>query len=108
MWRLAKPSLADVRIGYVFPAVQRPGRPLERRVFYKRWKTLREKYDGTLPPRLGFHALRRKFASEWSDAPTALVAAAGGWVNADVVVKVYQRPAVEQVRARFAQVRHAR
>jgi hypothetical protein len=32
----------------------------------------------------------------------------GGWVNADVVVKVYQRPTVEQVRARFAQVRHAR
>jgi integrase len=101
-------SLADVRIGYVFPAVQRPDRPLDRRVFYKRWKALRDRYGGALPPRAGFHSLRRKFASEWSDAPTALVAAAGGWVNPEVVVKVYQRPSVEQLRARFAQVRQAR
>jgi hypothetical protein len=64
-------------------------------MFYKRWKKLRKKYTGTLPPRFAFHALRRKFASDWSDAPTALVAAAGCWKNPEVVVKIYQRPSVE-------------
>ena len=100
--------LADVRTGFVFPATYRTDQPLERRMFYKLWKRLRGQFPESLPPRLGFHALRRKFASDWSDAPTALVAAAGGWVNPEVVVKVYQRPSVEQVRARFAQVRNAR
>ena len=101
-------SLAEVRTGFVFPATNIDDRPLERRMFYKLWKKLRKKYTGTLPPRLAFHALRRKFASDWSDVPTALVAAAGGWLNPEVVVKLYQRPSVEQVRARFAQVRNAR
>ena len=101
-------SLADLRTGYVFPATLRQGRPLERRVFYKLWKSLRAQYSGALPSRLGFHALRRKFASDWSDAPTALVAAAGGWIHPEVVVRIYQRPTVEQIRAGFARVRQAR
>lgn len=101
-------SLSDVRTGFVFPATFKEDRPLERRMFYKLWKKLRKKYTGTLPPRFAFHALRRKFARDWSDAPTALVAAAGGLKNPEVVVKIYQRPSVEQVRARFEQVRNAR
>jgi hypothetical protein len=77
-------------------------------MFYKLWKKLLKKYTGTVSPRLAFHTLRRKFASDWSDVPTALVAAAGGWLNPEVVVKLYQRPSVEQVRARFEQVLNAR
>lgn len=100
-------SLADVRTGYLFPASYKENQPLERRMFYKLWKKLRKQYKGTLPPRLAFHALRRKFASDWAGVPTAMVAAAGGWLNPEVVVRLYQRPSVEQVRATFETVRRA-
>ena len=98
-------SLADVRTGYVFPSARRSGLPCDRGVFYKLWYELRKLRPDALPARLAFHALRRKMASDLSDAPSAIVAAAGGWLHPDVAVRVYQRPTVKQIRDAVERIR---
>jgi len=43
-------------------------------------------------PRLGWHSLRRKFASELKHTPLRDVCALGGWKTAETVLTCYQRP----------------
>ena len=39
----------------------------------------------------GFHAFRRKWATERKHLPTVDVAAAGGWIGTDTLVRCYQQ-----------------
>jgi hypothetical protein len=39
----------------------------------------------------GFHAFRRKWATERKHLPTVDVAAAGGWTGTDTLVRCYQQ-----------------
>jgi integrase len=82
---------------WLFPG-RTAGETLSRDQFYEWWKLVREAAE--LPPevRLGFHAFRRKLASELATAPLAMVKALGGWKHPHVVVQVYQAPSVEQQR----------
>ena len=43
-------------------------------------------------PRGGFHAFRRKWATERKHLPVQDVAQAGGWKNTKTVSDIYQRP----------------
>lgn len=98
-------SLTEVRTGFVFYSPRRPNTVLNRGVLYKLWGRLREVMPEALPARLAFHAFRRKLASDMSEEPSAIVAAAGGWLNPDVAVRVYQRPSVKQIRSAMERVR---
>ena len=43
-------------------------------------------------PRNGFHALRRKFATELKDVPLPDLCALGGWKDAKTILTCYQAP----------------
>ena len=43
-------------------------------------------------PRLGWHALRRKFATELKHTPLKDLCELGGWKTAETVLTCYQRP----------------
>ncbi|HEY0931779.1 MAG TPA: tyrosine-type recombinase/integrase [Gemmatimonas sp.] len=77
----------------------RSGGPVARDQFYEWWAKARETCPVTIPPGVGFHAFRRKLASELATAPLAMVKAIGGWKHPHIVVAAYQDPTLEQQRA---------
>lgn len=100
--RLEQEVQGSPATGLIFPAARNAEVALERGIFYK-WLhqakgELKASGKVALPPRAGFHCMRRKMASELSLQPLAVVASLGGWLNPDVVVSVYQRPSLEQMR----------
>ncbi len=52
-----------------------------------------------VPPRTGFHALRRKFATELKDVPLPDLCALGGWKDAKTILTCYQAPDRDTMRA---------
>ena len=45
-----------------------------------------------VPPRTGFHVLRRKFATELKTIPLPDLCALGGWTDAKTILTCYQAP----------------
>ena len=52
--------------------------------------------------RLGWHSLRRKFATEMKALPLADLSYLGGWKEPMTIVKCYQRPDEQTQRAALA------
>ncbi len=52
-----------------------------------------------VPPRTGFHALRRKFATELKDVPLPDLCALGGWKDAKTILTCYQAPDRDTMRS---------
>lgn len=77
----------------------RKGGPVVRDQFYRWWQKARTICPVPAPKGVGFHAFRRKLASELATAPLAMVKAIGGWKHPHVVVAAYQEPTLEQQRA---------
>jgi hypothetical protein len=50
-------------------------------------------------PWLGWHGLRRKFATDRKDQPLKDLCHLGGWKNHNTVVSCYQKPEQEPMRA---------
>ena len=93
--------------GFVFPSPRTSNAPVDRSVFYRLWRRLRIAVPNAIPSGLGYHALRRKMASDLVLAPGAVVAAVGGWLDPKVAVSAYQRPSPQQMRDAIAQYRPA-
>ena len=78
--------------GLMFPGERKPGQPMDRHLFDK-WLAHAEreaqlpKLDGAL-----WHAYRRKWATERKHLPLKDVAAAGGWVDVETLLRSYQQP----------------
>lgn len=53
-------------------------------------------------PAMGFHSIRRKFASELKEMPLSELMTLGGWKDPNTVVKVYQRPSISAQREGLA------
>jgi hypothetical protein len=51
---------------------------------------------------LGWHALRRKFASELKDVPLRDLCELGGWKDPQTILKCYQQPDERTMRAALA------
>lgn len=49
-------------------------------------------------PGMGWHSLRRKFASDLMDRPVEVLCELGGWKTAKTVPQCYQRPDAGQLR----------
>ena len=83
---------AAIGDAWVFPALRRPGSPCPRATFNKWW--VRGAALAKLPdsPGLGYHSLRRQFATELKGTPLPDLAALGGWKSAQTILTCYQRP----------------
>ena len=97
---LDKVRRSDPGIGeaWVFPAPKDPSKPGSR-FLYDGWWDRAEQLAGLEPvPRLGWHGLRRKFATELKHTPLRDLCHLGGWKNPQTVLTCYQRPDEETMR----------
>ena len=93
---------------WVFEAPGRPGKPLSRdraRAMWNRALTLAKLPTSS---RLGWHALRRQFASELRHVPLRDLCDLGGWRSAQTVLTCYQTPDAEAQREALGKRRELR
>lgn len=78
--------------GLLFPSDRKPGHPLRREVFVTWWGAMEVRSGLAHSERLGWHALRRKWATERKSLPVTDVAAAGGWTSTQTLQLLYFQP----------------
>jgi integrase len=95
--RRKRPVLGDA---WIFPSPKDAGLPCSRHVM-RDWWGRAEKLAGLAPvKRRGWHSLRRKFATELAATlPLKDLCAAGGWRDAQTILKCYQQPDEDRIRA---------
>lgn len=83
----------------VLPATKDPSQPMGAWVIRDLWqKAIR--HAGVEPKAgRGWHSLRRRFATEMMNEPLAVVCELGGWKDHETVLKCYQRPDQNDLRA---------
>lgn len=87
---------------WIFPAPKNPQEPCSHDLMGKWWRRA-EKLAALEPvKRRGWHSLRRKFASELKDTPLADLRDLGGWKDHNTILRCYQRPDEERMRAALA------
>jgi integrase len=77
---------------WLFPAPEDPAEPCSRHLLRDWWQRLEELAKVPHQPGLGWHALRRKFATELKHVPLKDLCYLGGWKDPQTVLKCYQRP----------------
>jgi integrase len=85
--------------GWVFPSAKIAGKPMRREYALDLWNRA-EKIAG-VPHVRGrcFHSLRRKFATVYAHIPLIQLQLLGGWKDHDTILKCYQQPNQESLRA---------
>jgi integrase len=91
--------------GWVFVAELKPEQPMDRHLFDK-WLTVAER-AAKLSKLVGglWHPYRRKWATERKAHSLNDVAAAGGWVDTETLLKCYQQPDKEALLAVMSEER---
>lgn len=91
----------------VLPSPKKPSRPMSRHLARDYWK--RGEKLAQLPPkkRRGWHALRRKFASELMHQPLKVLCELGGWKEPQTLLKCYQHPDQDQLKEALQNRRRA-
>ena len=83
---------------WVFPSPEDPSKPCSRHLFGDWWP----KGEGLagLPHEkgMGWHSLRRKFATELKDTPLKDICQLGGWKSPQTVLTCYQQPDQDTMR----------
>ncbi len=92
----ARPYSSGIGDAWVFPSPRWPHRVLSRNAL-DRW--LKKAEDSVGLPSLGWHSIRRKFATELKDVPLRDLCALGGWKDPKTVLTCYQVPDQEGMRA---------
>ena len=93
---------------WMFPAPKDPRKPCSHDLMGQWWRRA-EKLAGLEPAkRRGWHSLRRKFASELKDIALADLRDLGGWKDHNTILRCYQRPDEERMRAALASRRQRR
>jgi integrase len=87
--RAKRPAIGNA---WVFPAPRDSREPVHRQTLLKWWGKARKLAKIPPTPGLGYHGLRRKFATELKGAPLRDLMDLGGWKAPQTVVQVYQRP----------------
>lgn len=75
---------------WIFPSPSDPGQCCADDYVAKWWPEIERKAEIPHRKGLGFHSLRRKFATDLKDAPYKDVLALGGWRNLQTLVTCYQ------------------
>lgn len=95
-------------VGWLFAAERNPSQPMDRHLFDK-WLRVAEaaarlpKLEGGL-----WHPYRRKWATERKGHSLKDVAAAGGWLDTETLLKCYQQPDNETLLAVMSEERKLR
>ena len=93
--RKHNPGIGDA---WVFPAPKNASEACRKDLMTKLWKRA-EKLAGLEPIRwLGWHGLRRRFATDLKQIPLRDLCDLGGWKDPDTVVKCYQTADEEDLR----------
>ena len=87
-WRAERPSIGDA---WVFPAATDVTRPCSRHLLRQWWRCPERLAGITHEAGLGWHSLRRAFATALKHAPLKDLCELGGWKNAQTILKSYQQ-----------------
>ena len=94
--RQQNPGIGDV---WLFPDAEDPAKPCSRHVLVHGWRRAAKLAGLPKGKRLGWHSLRRKFATELKDAPLRDLCYLGGWKEPTTVLTCYQHPDRETQRS---------
>ena len=86
--RQREPAIGDT---WLLRAPRNPALPVERFLVREWWNRLEAASGIARIPGRGWHALRRKFASELKHTPARDLCELGGWKSLQTIVKCYQR-----------------
>ena len=90
---------------WLLPSPKDLGHPCSRHLVRDWWKRA-EELTGLGPvPGLGWHGLRRKFATEFKGASLKDLSQLGGWKDPQTILKCYQSADEESMRAALAERR---
>jgi integrase len=87
---------------WVFPSPADPTRPCSRYLAKAWWKKAERRLGWKHTRQMGWHSLRRKFATEMKDLPLKDLCHLGGWKNHNTVLICYQQPDEERMREALA------
>jgi integrase len=95
----ARHKAATIGKGYVFPSLRDPGKPVGKECVAKVWGELERAAGVSHRKGLGWHSLRRKFATDWKSLPLRDIMELGGWRSQFTIARCYQAaPSVERQR----------
>ena len=97
--RARRPGIGD---GWLFASPARDDQPCDRSIMSTWFRRAIALAGVDVPPRTGFHALRRKFATELKTIPLPDLCALGGWKDAKTILTCYQAPDRDTMRAALA------
>lgn len=92
--RRERPGIGD---SWVFPSTD-SRRPVSRHLLRDWFNRARQAVGLPDGERFGYHALRRKFASELKNIPLVDLAQLGGWKTTQTILTCYQRPDEKTMR----------
>lgn len=88
--RQHNPAIGDA---WVFPAPEDPSKPCSRHLMRDWWDRAEELAELDAVEGLGWHGLRRKFATELMEtASLKVLSDLGGWKEPLTIVRCYQHP----------------
>lgn len=96
--RKARLRLRGATDAWILPSPRNASKPCSRHLLGAWWRRMEE--DAELPhvERMGWHSLRRNFATEYLDLPLKDLCALGGWKSAQTILTCYQHPDQERLR----------
>jgi integrase len=97
--RRDRPAIGE---GWVFPSPEDPAQPCSRHLVRDWWQRGEVLAGLAHEPGLGWHSLRRKFATDLKHVPLVDLCYLGGWKGPQVIVSCYQRPDERTVREALA------
>lgn len=93
--RQERPALGDA---WVFPAPKDSSKPCSRHLMRDWWRQAEDAADLEHVRGLGWHGIRRKFATELKDASLKDLSALGGWKESRTVLECYQTTDLDALR----------
>lgn len=97
--RRKRPAVGDA---WVFPAPEDAAKPCSRHLVRDWWQRAEEVAELDHEPRMGWHSLRRKFATELKGANLKDLCALSGWKSLQTILLCYQREDEESMREALA------
>ncbi|MBW3569719.1 MAG: site-specific integrase [Gemmatimonadetes bacterium] len=97
--RLPRPAIGDA---WLFPAPGDPDQPASRHLVRDWWERAAKLADLAKGKRLGWHSLRRQWATEMKETPLKDLCYMGGWKSPMTVLTCYQQPDTETQREALA------
>lgn len=88
--------------GWVFPSPVVPDAPCSRHVVRDWWERIAKLAKVPTGQRIGWHSLRRGFATAMRDASPKELTDLGGWADYSTPLKIYIAPDLDAQRAAFA------